>query len=70
MVGDRMAGRPNAAIREISLGATEFMPLGGRRAAQDEVRAPIVAMKRVMIVEGRECRKMEGSWPERQAINR
>jgi len=52
------------------LGATEFMPLGGRRAAQDEVRAPIVAMKRVMIVEGRECRKMEGSWPERQAINR
>src|SRR3989441_860094 len=70
MVGDRMAGRPDRAIREIGLGATEFMPLGGRRAAQDEVRAPIVAMKRVMIVERRECRKMEGSWTQRQTTNR
>src|SRR5438445_13871058 len=70
MVGDGMAGRPNTVIREIGLGATEFMPLGGRRAAQDEVRAPIVAMKRVMIVERRECRKMEGSWTERQTKHR
>src|SRR6266508_3351882 len=66
MVGDGMAGRPNTVIREIGLGETEFMPLEGRRAAQDEVRAPIVAKKRVMIVERRECRKMEGSWTERQ----
>ena len=70
MVGDRMAGRPNTGIREIGLGTTEFMPLGGQRAAQDEVRAPVVAMKRVMIVERRECRKMEGSWAERQNITR
>src|SRR5207244_5705298 len=66
MVGDGMAGRPNTVIREIGLGTTEFMPLGGRRTAQDEVRAPIVAKKRVMIVERRVCRKTEGSWTERQ----
>src|SRR5438445_4005988 len=70
MVGDGMAGRPNTVIREIGLGTTEFMPLGGRRTAQDEVRAPVVAKKRVMIVERRVCRKMEGSWTERQTTNR
>src|SRR5205814_9704356 len=43
MVGDRMARRPNTGIREIGLGTTAFMPLGGRRAAQDEVKAPAVA---------------------------
>src|ERR1041385_281115 len=69
MVGDRMAGRPGTEIGEIGLGVTEFMPLGGRRAGQDEVRAPVVAMKRVTIVERRECRKMEGSWTERQKMN-
>ena len=52
------------------LGRTEFMPLRGQRAAQDEVRAPIVAKKRVMIVERRECRKMEGNWTEQQTTNR
>src|SRR5580765_3491774 len=70
MVGDRMAGRLNTVIREIGLGATEFMPLGGRRAAQEEVRAPVVAKKRVTIVERRACRKMEGSWAVRQNTNR
>src|SRR5436189_234068 len=71
MVGDGMVGRPNTVIREIGLGDTEFMPLGGRRAAQDEVRAPIVATKRVMIVERRgKCRKMEGRRTGRQHTNR
>src|SRR5207249_5344884 len=70
MVGDGMAGRPGTVIGEIGLGVREFMPLGGRRAAQDEVRAPVVAMKRVTIVERRECRKMEGSWTEGQKLNR
>ena len=46
MVGDRMAGRPDTVIREIGLGKTVFMPDEGRRAAQDEVRASVVAMKR------------------------
>src|SRR5580704_2535457 len=70
MVGDRMVGRPSTGIREIGLGSTVFMPLEGRRAARDEVRAPIVAMKRVMIVERRGSRKMEGRWPGRQPVNR
>jgi hypothetical protein len=66
MVGDGMVGRPSTGIREIGLGIPVFMPPGGRRAAQDEVRAPIVARKRVMIVERREGREMEGNWCRRQ----
>ena len=41
-----MTGRPGAGIREIGLGPTAFMPPGGRRTAQDEVRASVVARKR------------------------
>ena len=70
MVGDRMTGRPSAGIREIGWEITEFMPLGGRRAAPDEVRASVVATKRVTTVERRERRKMEGSWTERQTLHR
>ena len=65
-----MAGRPDTGIREIGLGRRAFMPAGGRRAPQDEVRASVVAMKRVTIVERRERRKMEGSRTERQKTNR
>ena len=65
-----MAGRPDTGIREIGLGVTAFMPLKGRRTAQDEVRASVVARKRVTTVERRERRKMEGSWTGRQKANR
>src|SRR5712671_235503 len=70
MVGDGTDGRPSKVIREIGLGATEFRPVEGRRTAQDEVRAPIVAKKRVTTAERRVGRKMEGRPAGRQKTHR
>ena len=61
MVGDGMAGRPSEIIRETGGGPkTVFMPPAGRRAATAGVRASVVAEKRVMTVERRARRKVEG----------
>jgi hypothetical protein len=68
MVGDGMAGKPDAANRDTGLGEMAFMLKHmSRRTTRHGVRAFIVAMKRVMTVEPRNA----GRWTdERQNTGR